>query len=181
MNAISAEIPTRFACRLTRGWISILGDGTRALQNAHVAGCPDCQAFFAAADDLELALRRDAVPQRATAPAYLEQDIISAVRRSTRPARRRYTLPVFGLAGVAAAIAGLIVVLEPKPSPAPLDLQAFADPIAELKPKAQAILQQDPLGNEANALVANARSAVRFLARNFLPSDVELTPAHSSG
>jgi len=43
---------------------------------------------------------------------------------------------------------------------------------AEMQPKAEALLQQDPLQNEVDAIASDARKAVNFLSRNFLPSSV---------
>jgi hypothetical protein len=43
----------------------------------------------------------------------------------------------------------------------------------EMQPKAMAVLEQDPLQNEVDAMKSDARSAVRFLAKNFLPGSAE--------
>jgi hypothetical protein len=192
MNSLAAPAP-RLTCRVTRGWIAIVGDDTSALRNSHVAHCADCQAFFAAADDLDLALRRDAVAMRATPADTLEQDIIRAVRQSGRPAQRNVSWPLLSLAGVAAAIAAVIVLIQPS-TPPTIEQPRFANGndreltqtardlvsavpgnlLSEMRPQAEAILQQDPLQNEADAIAANARSAVRFLAKNFLPSNSPL-------
>jgi hypothetical protein len=183
MNS-AVELPPRFACRVTRGWISVFGNDTSALRSAHVAGCPECQAFFAAGDELELALRREAAAERALPPGSLENEILRAVRASVRPARRSFMLPVLSLGGVAAAFAAAIVMLPSSTTPqaSPEELTAAesiagavpTNLLAELRPQAQAILNQDPLQNEVDAVVSNARSAVSFLAKNFLPSDTAL-------
>jgi hypothetical protein len=181
----SAVAPSsRFACRVTRGWISVFGNESSALRSAHVASCPDCQAFFSAGDELESALRRDAAAERALPPESLEADILRTVHASARPARRSFMLPVFSLCGVAAAIAAAIMVMQPSTGPqaspeeikgAKFAVDSIPDNLfAELRPQAQAILNQDPLQNELDAVVSNARSAVHFLARNFLPSDAPL-------
>ncbi len=183
MNLAVANSP-RFTCRMVRGWISILGDDTRALQSAHVAGCPDCQAFFSAGDELELALRREAAAVRVAPRDTLEQDILRAVRQSARPARRHFTLPVLSLCGVAAAIAAAIVMLQSSVIP-PATQPATTDaPVADVQPLLKAmpqILQQDPLQNEVDSVVANARSAMHFLALNFLPADSAQALAPSRG
>jgi hypothetical protein len=45
-----------------------------------------------------------------------------------------------------------------------------ADLLAQVQPKAEELLQQNPLKLEADAIASDARKAVGFLARNFLPA-----------
>ena len=88
----------------------------------------------------------------------------------------------------AGAVATLVVALQVdwKPSSKPASVlgtedRATSASLAEavqtmpaqiwesVQPKAQAALQNDPLQKEATALYADARSALGFLAYNFLP------------
>ena len=44
------------------------------------------------------------------------------------------------------------------------------DLLDEMRPRAEALFAQDPLQNEVEAMKSDARSAVHFLALNFLPA-----------
>jgi hypothetical protein len=191
----SADSP-RFVCRVTRGWISTFGSAGAAERSGHVAGCEDCQAFFAADDELERMLRREAVSARAQPSPMLEQKILHAVRRSTAPAPRRSPAPWLSFAGAAAAVALGVVVVRNSGSvssdksfvaPTAQELtQFFGDAIpdnlfTEMRPQAEAILNQNPLQNELDAVTANARTAVRFLAKNFLTADAQQALAKGNG
>jgi len=85
-NSPSTE--SRFICRVVRGCLSIFGDTSgpepRGFGASHVAACEDCQQFFGACDELAMALKRDAVRQWRDAPPSLEQNIMRAVRLSTK-------------------------------------------------------------------------------------------------
>lgn len=184
----SAETP-RFTCRATRSWLAVFS-GDEPVNNRHVAGCEDCQAFFSAGDELEQLLRHDAAAQRVAPSPMLEQKILHAVHRSTAPARRSYATPLFTLVGAAAAIAVAFVALRPAPPP-PVTLadgqQALADLkklvptdlFTEIRPQAEAI--QEPLQNELDAIQDNARTAVRFLAKNFLTDHAQQALANNRG
>jgi hypothetical protein len=45
-----------------------------------------------------------------------------------------------------------------------------ADLFATMQPRAEALLKQEPLQNEVEAAKADARVAMQFLAKNFLPA-----------
>lgn len=167
---------------------------------AHVAACEDCQQFFGACDDLTLALKRDAAREWRNAPTDLEQKIMRAVHQAARdatPAPSASRGAWFSLAGVAACAVFAVLVYEYRTQPAaalpagpgnvaanPVDpalvttAQAIAAEVpgnlfAEMQPQATALLQEDPLQNEVDAITADARKAVGFLARNFLPTPAE--------
>jgi hypothetical protein len=53
------------------------------------------------------------------------------------------------------------------------ELIASVPILSEIRPRTEALLQQDPLQNEVDALKSDARHAVRFLAMNFLPTSAE--------
>jgi hypothetical protein len=165
-----------------------------------VAGCEDCQQFFGACDALTAALKRDAVRQWRDAPPGLEQTIIRAVNLSTRESAHlpRGSGAWMSFAVVAACALGVMLVYQsraPAGSAVPASAANVAtanavdpatlaaaneiiasvpsDLLAEMQPKAEALLQQDPLQNEVDAIASDARTAVSFLARNFLPRAVD--------
>lgn len=174
----------RFTCRVVRGWRSIFGDTSAGEPHgpgaAHVASCVDCRQFFGACDELALALKRDAVRDWRAPSAGLEQNIMRAVQRSaaeSAPARRGTRLAWLSLAGAAACALLAAVILQRPFSAGPAVALA---PVATvqvspqqlwnyLKPSTDAVLAGDPLQHEVDAVVADARSAVRFLERNFVP------------
>ena len=188
-----ADPQPRFTCRLVRGWIAVFGDTAtgepRGPGAAHVATCADCRQFFGACDELDHALRRAAAREWRDAPPALEQNILRAVRLSAPPATRGFRAAPFALAGATAgALLAAVVFLQRTPPAArrshvvaasvdPAMLAAAREFIAavpanlfgQMRPEAQAILQQDPLQDEVEAVKSDARTAVRFLARNFLP------------
>ncbi|HVW20069.1 MAG TPA: hypothetical protein VHC86_02555 [Opitutaceae bacterium] len=135
-------------------------------------------------DSLEDALRREA--QRMTpaeVPAGMERRICAAIERAERPepAVRPYRAWAYGLGGLAAAATALVLVLRPAaPRGGPADsadaaqlaqaVQALPGQVwDQMQPKLDAALGRDPLGQEKAALASDARSALRFLAFNFLP------------
>ena len=208
MKTTTHETP-RFTCRLARSTLAILGDTTagepRGPGAGHVAACADCQEFFSACNELDHALKRDAVRAWQEAPIDLEQKILHAVNRAApQPARRESRVGTWSLSA-AVACAALAVMLyrpatpptaSPTTSTAPrtenaagatngvvtkVDPSVLAlarqwvaavptDLFAEMQPKAVALLQQDPYQTEVNAVKSDARTAMRFLAANFLPA-----------
>jgi len=191
----------RFTCRVVRGCLSIFGDTStgrpRGLGASHVAACEDCQQFFGACDELAVALKRDAVREWREAPTNLEQNIIRAVNQSAResaPSRGGTRVAWISLAAVATCVVAAVLVFQQRRTPlgSPADNVAAtpADPAAtaaveqivtsvpadlfsQFQPEAKAILKQDPLQNEVDAVKSDARTAVRFLARNFLPASAD--------
>lgn len=153
-------------------------------------------------DDFESALRRDAAlaRQRATPSDDLAQRIVRDVHHSrvaaAQPARSSWRLPLFAFAGLAACAALAFLVLNSDSStpaapdraqdriataaPAPSDTaRPLTETWAALKPEAQALLARDPLQAEVNAVVSDARSALQFLALNFLPSPTAIPESQS--
>jgi anti-sigma factor RsiW len=171
----------RLTCRLVRGWVSVCGSASagapRGLGAGHVATCPDCQHFFRACDELDLALKRDAARHAPVPPAGLEQRIMRAVNQSAPEPRAPRYVPL-ALAGAVACAALAVLVFQQRSSPTNVtvpDVPALAanQVWTSLKPSADALLAGDPLQREVDAVVSDARSAVRFLQRNFLPSAPE--------
>jgi hypothetical protein len=178
MNTPAVHHP-RLVCRLVRGWLSVFGDASAAegkgLGAAHLESCEDCQRFFSACNDLESALRRDVTRHAQSLPEGMEQRIIRAVHQSKPEPRRNAArhLPAL-MAGAVACVALAVIVFRQNPSTprtvAPDKATITADQVwTSLKPKANDLLSGDPLQHEVDAMVSDARSAVRFLERNFLP------------
>ncbi len=178
----------RFTCRVVRGWISIFGDATggepRGLGAAHLAGCEECREFFGACDELALALKRDAAREWREPPGGLEQKIMRAVNQSAPapcPRAARHLPAVFAGVAACAAVAAVVLLQSPPPlavsrSPVAVAVAPRAPAVApdqvwaSLKPSTDALLAGDPLQHEVDAVVSDARTAFRFLERNFLPS-----------
>lgn len=197
MNLPSSN-PPRFVCRCVR-LARAISAGAFA---GHVAGCADCQQAFAADDELDALLRRDAarLPQRDLGP--LEDAIIGRIRaeahanqRSTATSGRRLS-PWAWLGAVCAAVAAVVVTFSFRstaPQPEPHSVVARATPPEAIEPSAVVkavsdrlfdsvapaaeFLQQDPLQRELESIRADARSALSFLALNFLPTPREAAPA----
>jgi len=179
MNISPAPHP-RLACRIVRPWIAVFGDasagGLRGLGSGHVAACDDCRRFFSACHALELALKREATQQASPMPAGIEQRITRAAGRSVpTPHPRATRLVPLALAGAVACAALAVLVVQhrsPLPDVPPPDQPAFAaDQVwSSLEPSADALMAAEPLQHEVDAVVSDAKSAVRFLERNFLPS-----------
>ena len=190
MNTYVSKAP-RPMCRLVQGWVSVFGDGAapprRGFGARHVATCDCCRQFFADSAMLESSLRREASRENASPSSDLERRIVEAVHRSARPLPARRSAPLGALLFVGAAACAAVAVILSLKSPAPANGPAIAATgtasagiLAEtltvgslwtdLPPAADAILGGEPLQQEANAVYSDARSAIRFLAMNFLPS-----------
>lgn len=185
----------RLACRVVQGWAAVAGDGAAPRAGAwgarHVAACEDCGRFFARGDALETSLRRGAMALSAEAVPGLEQRINDAVARSVRmgtavpPSREGFSgfaMGSWALAGAAASVAVALLVSQQMKSPrdagrpeglvtAPVPAGTVAgDGLLDgLSPDATALLQGEPLRREVDAMYSDARSALGFLALNFLP------------
>lgn len=183
------------------------GPEPRGLGASHVAACEDCQQFFGACDQLTVALKRDAGREWREPPTNLEQNIMRAVKLSTAdavssPRTSRGAWMSFGaVAACAVAVAvvfqyraptrvsvpatGGRVATNPADAADPAMVNAAnqiidavpSDLLAQMQPKAQELLEKNPLQTEVDAITSDARIAVRFLARNFLPT--ASTPAGS--
>jgi len=180
---------------------AVVGDRTEGVPVAfnarHVEACESCRQFFNRSEELDSLLKRDALRTGQSVSPGLDRRIMQAVRRSSRPeptvaAPRRYVFPLVG------AVAGLILVaffLARQPpgssgpdgqrptgvagvSPNEFDAARLWRSIA---PPAEVLLEKNPLQEEMDLVYSDARSAVRFLALNFLPSttDPAKLPAHN--
>jgi hypothetical protein len=137
---------------------------------------------------LEHALRDEAPRISQTPPAGLEQRIAVAIRAPVTQSMRRSPFPAL-VAGISAAAALVLLGLwmfapargpeAPRQGGIANDLTApagFATPLFidrlwnTLPDSAETLLDRNPLRKEADAVYADARSAVQFLALNFLPT-----------
>jgi predicted anti-sigma-YlaC factor YlaD len=194
MNSRPSAHP-RLICRLVR-MTSSLGadsdhlnprDGWRA---RHRNGCADCQAYFAAASELDRLLVRQARCEAPPVPADLEQRIWQSVRPSlARPrpvARSRGWLPLAATAALAALTFAVVTwrgdeaadspqVVEHMTTPTPADalavMEVWSARLWDVVAPAPAVLTQDnPLQRELAAVQSDTRAAIRFIGRNFLPT-----------
>ncbi len=188
MKTLISEHP-RFVCRAVRGWISVFGDATAGAAGGfgsrHVETCEACQRFFAASHDLDLSLRRAAAGRTRDIPAGLDQRIIHAVNSSPRALHRLAGPSVWLMVAGAAASVALAVFLLPR-QPAAQKPEAIAstqteEPInAAYAPRhiwnslmtgSDALVEQNPVQDEVDAVYSDTKSALRFLSMNFIPSD----------
>jgi hypothetical protein len=188
---MSTHGKTRLACRLVRLRDAMTGNRSAG----HVAHCADCQAYFST-DELLVGQLRSAAPRHTQpVPDELAERIARAVRQSApaRAPRRSRAFETFAmLAGAAAAFAfafhlvrqnivqpsnGRAIEIVDRASPA--DVTAFVASVDSLRtrlldsvePAAESLAEQNPLTREIASVQADARSALGFLALNFLPSD----------
>lgn len=170
----------RLICRVVRPWNTVAGGGAR-----HLETCPDCQAYFAAAGAIERTLHREASAwSAATTPAPstgFEQRLLHAVRPPVTPKRSRVAhLGWMAATALTAAIA--VALFRPAGSTADKATAADAVLLAEavsqasrglverMIPTTGALVADNPLQREFGAIRSDARSALRFLAMNFLPA-----------
>lgn len=194
---MSSHGKTRLVCRVLR-----LRDAmTDSRATAHVSQCADCQAYYRATDNLIGQLRQPA--SRAQQPTT--DELVSRINRAVRQAapQPRRSSPVLwwtsSLAGAAAVMAMTLLVVQRDPRPqiisqnyqnAPTfraaDVTAVVDKVNALStrivttvgPSAVKLATDNPLTQELDSVQADARTALRFLALNFLPSE-SATPLKS--
>jgi hypothetical protein len=194
MNSKNDSRPRVF-CRVVRLWASLRG----AASSGHAASCPECRRYFAACDALESDLRRAAPSQQMEAPTGLEHGIMRAIAAESRPvAAPRISVGRFALAAAAAALAMFATFARWWPEHPPRGTgtdssrdiagiaaaaEAFSDEWLNSKlPAASAVALDNPLRQELDGLQADARSALDFLALNFLPSTAaSVAPTRPAG
>lgn len=193
----------RLYCRLVRTF-SASGQNSR-----HAETCADCRRYFQASAQLDAALRRDAVRFAPPAPSGLEHGIMQAIHAAlpasemARPRVRQTSSPRAGWwAGVSVAVAAVIalavgLVQPPASTPAnpnpPTGVSVAANaaaPVEEsmverlwntLVPPAEKIATAEPLQDELDAVYSDTRSAIDFLAANFLPAAALRSQPAASG
>jgi hypothetical protein len=191
---------TRFICRVVRFQTALFGRPSKA--TGHAANCPECQSYFHANSTLVTNLRRAAVQENQRTPDDLAAKIALAVRQSTpgqKRSRRPVALSLF--AGATAALAmAVFVVRENLPirptahknqSALEISSSDVADIVSDVdqlrirfmnsvEPTATKLAAQNPLAQELKSVQADARSALGFLAINFIPSDTTQSPVRES-
>jgi len=172
---------SRLLCRVVRFVSSCSG----LPPSRHLARCDDCRAHFVAEAKLEGSLRRAARGTTATVPPGLESRILDSIPYSTPEAHRPIAVrrgPLFlSLVGAAAALAVAVVLLRPS-NEAPVivenGVESIARPVIGMVDTLEAWRQRlvnlnsaSPLELEIDAVYSDTRSALRFLAMNFLTSE----------
>ena len=177
MNS-STPVRPRWWCRVVRGWSALFGKAP----SGHEAHCAACQEFFAQSRALDQRLQRDARSRERTIPAGLEQRIFLAipiVRSVRRPPPVRTSWFVLAGAGAAATVALAVLALRAPPgasAPIAHNPTSVAPQVAVVAPETMQVWEasiagKNPLQREINSVYSDARSALRFLALNFLPAD----------
>ncbi len=184
------------SCRLVQSWAAVLGgaqpDQGNGFLTKHVGSCACCRDHFARNAELEGLLRREAVQARTALPSEIDGHYLRTIR-SSEDSRRKPSVgtrpAVLWLAGCAAALAVLVAVIQmrsPTADVVAIESTEQADEWPEtavvstegwwtdLTPSAGELLDGEPLQREVAAVVSDARSALGFLALNFLP-DSELS------
>ena len=188
----------RLLCRIVRGAVALRGDGAAPQAPTwgarHVAACDGCARHFHRHSEWETVLRRTARDGGALPSPELEAQIIHAVQRAHRASepvrpRPRATAGLALWVGLAATVALAILVLRSGGSrlgggvestgvqaPGASVMVDYAE--TESGPsQASALLGGLPLQREVEAFFADARSALGFLAMNFLPTFADYSPA----
>lgn len=179
---------SRWSCRFAR-FLAVFSEERRGWLGRHAANCPECGHAQSAADVLERQLRTEAPRQRVAAPAGLDQRIMREIARGDLVAERRRTSSAwpFVTVGALSALAAVVVLRQtavPPPAQNPTQPRAIAAAtttppgpqsrglpgLADLTGPVREILADDPLQTEARLVYDEARSAMRFLALNFLPA-----------
>jgi hypothetical protein len=195
MNS-SSHLSPGLVCRLVR-WRAALTDSAAPVAG-HGATCPSCRAYFQTATALESRLHRDARTNLPAPSEGFERRIIAAVHREqTQPhttTHRPFPRWSFALAGATAALALVLVLARNTRTPATAASQPSADAAAvlaaagiwgrdlrnTLAPQVARLSEPDPLGLELRKASVDARSALSFLAANFLPTERGLEPRDAS-
>lgn len=185
---------TRLLCHVVRQWSVFAGHEN----SRHVASCVACQEYFRAHVQFDHALRRDAEESVRTAPAFsgnLEWRIMQAVQTGAQTSPRRRASGPRGLWTIGALTAAVAVVvtmvsLNRQPSsstaredvanstPTAADAQVIVQAVESLSnrlvdsviPSAGELVADNPLQQELGSMYSDVRSALDFLALNFLPS-----------
>jgi hypothetical protein len=171
-------------CRATRVRAAWLSHSDSSVSR-HCATCVDCRAYFSTDNQLETRLRRDAPARTTNVPSNLESRILQAVDRSQLQERSPRRTLSWGLAALASAAVVAVATVQlhrpaSQPTSAPAgtveDVLAVASELpkqwfATVQPGATKLLEENPLQLEIASVSSDARSALDFLAMNFLPTD----------
>jgi hypothetical protein len=170
---------SRLACRAARWWSVVAF-------SRHAENCPECRAYFASVETLERSLRRDAAAWTAAIPEPspgFERRLRNLGPSSPAPVRPAASRGWWLVATTATATAAIAVgfLISPRgasdrATQADAALLAAALETASrgfvetVIPSAGTMVADNPLQREFSAIRSDARSALSFLALNFLPS-----------
>jgi predicted anti-sigma-YlaC factor YlaD len=185
MNSANSFPRASLSCRAVRAWSAL---SASAATSSHVKSCPACAEYFRAAGAFDAQLRHEARHTAPSIPPGLELRVMQAIEAShvRREPRREYT-PTWRPAGLlAAALACVAIVFfigrtlrnDRGAEPNAEDLVVMFDTAEaisgklwnEVLPSATTAVSENPLQQELNSVVTGARSALDFLALNFLPT-----------
>ena len=191
----SSRPAPRLSCRVVRLWSALTDSATPG----HAASCSECREYFRTAHALEHALRREATPTTPASPGREENQIretLRAVRNAApAPAEPHHWRRALATGVATAALAVVMVHFNRGPIGSPsvtentftpaADAALLADTVKDLSsefvdeviPSAGALVANNPLQREFDSIYADARSALGFLALNFLPVLPESSPA----
>jgi hypothetical protein len=188
MKPTLPAVSPRPVCRMVRTCNAVFS--TRSAR--HLAACADCRAYFASVQELDVTLREAATQISRETPAAstgFERRIMHAVREAAseaapaRAERRSHWARGLALASVA-AIAALVFTRQswlPRSDDSAQfanDAAVLVDAVESLStrltdsviPSAGQLVAQNPMQDELGSVYADVRSAIDFLAFNFLPS-----------
>ncbi len=177
-------------CFRKRKVISSVIDASERLPDdlkAHLEGCPSCRRYYEQQREVAELLQRP-VDEKIEFPAGLNASIMRAIRQESQPQQTRsgrirnlspWLAPV-ALASFALVAALILLLRNPTPdrpfiaagaSDSPELAVASSDPAPSDYLRSWSAAIDQPLDHELESVVADARTAVRFLAINFLPED----------
>lgn len=193
MKNTSSSRP-RFVCRIVRQWSAVAaGGGAR-----HAESCADCQAYFESAAALDSAFRREAGAWAQAMPepsVGFEHRLLRAVAQPAVSAATKRPWVGYGAwaATAAFAVAVAFVFFRPSSGPTRASNQENAAMLVSavesvsrglmetVIPTTGALVARNPMQREFDAIYSDARSALGFLALNFLPaSGTAAVPARRS-
>jgi hypothetical protein len=196
-DSSASETRPPLVCRIVRQWCAVSHTTPK-----HATTCASCRAYFAATDELDAALRRDAARSKARAfapSATLEQQILRAVRSSASESTRdrsSYSSRMWALGGLCVAAAAVAITLALRPDASQESNARMASAgsaedaavilrtveslstqlVVSVLPSAGELVVHNPLQEELGSVYSDMRSALDFLALNFLPNTRLETP-----
>jgi hypothetical protein len=155
-------------------------------QTGHVSHCEECQAFYRAEALLEQRLR-SSIPTAAD-PGDLAERIVRSLPKQAAAVPQRRFLPatLLAVAGSLAVFAFAFYLVRPRPQQnihtqganvVAVDVNGLVEGVDTLGsrlagtvgPSAEKIVVDNPYTQELASMKTDARSALNFLAMNFLP------------
>ena len=169
-------------------WRIEAGESLTPRLQRHIAACADCRRYYAGQLALTNLLSAQATQNRPVLSPFLHGKILAALHRDNPQPEPAWPLPRWATALAAViAIAGVWLVLNqrtPRGSISPENMAHHSvnndspfggrDLLVAIPKLNLAVVSarlDQPFADEANAVIADAKSAVQMLARNFLPSD----------